>query len=157
MGAGKSTFANKLGKKLGREVTHLDKIYYKPGWERRHQTREEWKQAIRDLAAREEWIIDGNYTSTLDIRLAAADTIIFFNFSKILCFFRITKRSMKKVQPFDKEDGNFNHLSWDLIKALIMYPRKKVLNMLGEYKDTKKIFIVRDDREAGELLKNLGV
>ena len=57
-GSGKSTFANKLGKKLNRKVVHLDKIYYESGW-KHAQTKEEWRQTIRDLVSKDQWIMDG--------------------------------------------------------------------------------------------------
>ncbi len=151
-GAGKSTFANELGKKLNRDVIHMDSVYYKSGWEVAHKTRDEWKQKVRDLVSQEKWIIDGHYNSTLNIRMPRADTIIFFNFNKLLCLYRICKRAMGKAQPFDKPEGNFNKLSFNLIKKLIIFPKKKILDMLEQYKDTKKVFIVHNDKEVEELL-----
>src|SRR3989344_6029175 len=154
-GAGKSTFANKLGKKLSREVIHLDSVFYKSGWQEAHSTREEWKQKVRDLVVKERWIIDGHYNSTLNIRMPVADTIIFFNFNKLLCLYRICKRASGKAQPFDKPQGSFNKLSWNLVKKLIIFPKKKILNMLDQYKETKKIFIVKNDKEAQDLIAKL--
>lgn len=153
-GSGKSTFANKLGKKLNREVIHLDKIYFEPGW-KHTQTKEEWRQAIKHLVAQDRWIMDGNYTSTLDIRIPAADTIIFFNFPKIVCFYRIFKRIFHRAQPFDKAEGNFNKVSWDLIDKIIYFPRNKILEKLEPYKNTKKIYILKNSKEAERLLKIL--
>ena len=153
-GSGKSTFSNKLGKKLNREVVHLDKIYYPHPFRWEHtQSRDEWKQTVRDLVAQEKWIIDGHYNSTLDIRMPRADTIIFFNFNKILCLYRVVKRTLSRTQPFDKAEGNFNHISWNLIKKIIIFDRNKMLKMLEQYKDTKKIFVVKNKKEAENLLK----
>jgi len=154
-GSGKSTFANQLGKKLNREVIHLDKIYYKSGWQEDHATRDEWKQKVLDLVSKDEWIIDGHYNSTLNIRIPAADTIIFFDFSKFACLYRVIRRAMDKTQPFDKPEGNFNRLSWNLIKKIIIFKRGKILTMLEPYKSTKKVFIVRNDKEVSQLLKEL--
>lgn len=151
-GSGKSTFANKLGKKLKREVIHLDSIYYKSGWQRRHTTKDEWKETVRSLVSQDKWIIDGQYTSSLMIRIPRADTIIFFNFNKFLCFYRIFKRAINENQPFDKPEGNFNHVSWDLIKKLVTFQRNKILEMLKPFKNTKKIFIVKNSKEAENLL-----
>src|SRR3989344_3359032 len=93
-GSGKSTFANKLGKTLKREVIHLDKVYYPHPFRWEHtQSRDEWKQTVRNLVVKNKWIIDGHYNSTLSIRIPRADIIIFFNFSKILCLYRVCKRA----------------------------------------------------------------
>lgn len=152
-GSGKSTFANRLGNMLNQEVTHLDKLYYKPGW--KPVASDAWRKIVNDLISRKEWIIDGNYQSTLDTRLIPADTVIFFDFNKFLCLCRMFSRSMKKDQPFDKAEGNINKLSWDLIKKMILYPRKKVLRKLKGYKDTKKIIVFKNDKEAENFLRLL--
>jgi len=153
-GAGKSTFANNLGKKLNREVIHLDKIYYQLGWQHT-QTKEEWRQTIKDLASKEKWIMDGQYNSTLDIRIPVADTIIFFNFNKMLCIYRIVKRVFDRTQPFDKAQGNKNKISFDLLKKVVKFPKEKILEKLEPFKNTKKIFILRDSGEADKLLNQL--
>ena len=49
-GAGKSTFANKLAKILNREITHLDKLYYKTGWVR--VPKDEWVAIVKNLVLR---------------------------------------------------------------------------------------------------------
>lgn len=155
-GSGKSTFSNKLGKALNREVIHLDKVYYPHPFRWEHtQSRDEWKQTVRDLVYKEKWIIDGHYNSTLDIRVPRADTIIFFDFSKFLCLYRVCMRAMDKNQPFDKAEGNFNRLSWNLIKKIIIFSKKKVWGKLEPYKDTHQLFVVRNSKQVEELLKKL--
>src|SRR5688572_20555021 len=64
-GSGKSTVARQLGVLLGLPVYHLDALLWKPGWV--PTTDEESIPLQRDLVARESWIIDGNYGSTMDI------------------------------------------------------------------------------------------
>lgn len=153
-GSGKSTFANQFGKKLNREVTHLDKMYYRSGWSHT-QTKEEWRQTVGDLVSKDSWIIDGHYNSTLDIRIPAAEAIIFFNFNKLLCLYRVIKRAFSKTQPFDKAEGNLETISWKLVKGIIKFPKNKILEKLELYKDAKKIFVVKNRKEAEELLMKL--
>ncbi len=88
--AGKSTFARQLSTKLNIEVYHLDAILWKPDWE--GTPKEEQKRIQHELIANESWIIDGNYGSTLDIRLNAADTIIFLDIHRLICLYRAIKR-----------------------------------------------------------------
>jgi adenylate kinase family enzyme len=153
-GAGKSTLANNLGKKLNREVIHLDKLYYQSGWQHT-QTKEEWRGTVKNLISKEKWIMDGHYNSTLDIRIPAADTIIFFNFNKLLCIYRIVKRIFSRIQPFDKIEGNKEKISFDLIKKIIKFPKKKILRMLEPYKNIKQIIIFKNDGEVEKYLSTL--
>ena len=153
-GAGKSTLANRLGKKLDREVIHLDKLYYPVGWVH-PQTREEWREEMRNLAKREKWIMDGNFHSTLDIRMPRADMIIFLDFNKLLCLYRIFKRVwVSKGQPFDKAIGNKERVSWGLVMKIIKFPRQKTYERLKMYENSKKIYILKNDKEVEELLNN---
>lgn len=74
-GVGKSTFARKLGKLLQKPVYHLDALFWKPNWIQ--ASLEEFTEAQQRIVTEEEWIIEGNYNNTFDIRTAYADTIIY--------------------------------------------------------------------------------
>jgi hypothetical protein len=64
-GTGKSTFARKLGEAPGLPVVHLDPCYWHPRWD--PTLKLEWTGTIDEIAARAEWIVDGNYGGTLDL------------------------------------------------------------------------------------------
>src|SRR6202041_1169074 len=74
-GAGKSTFSRALSAKSGLPVIHLDIHFWKPGWV--EPSEDEWREIQSGLLARDEWIVDGNYHATLDLRLERADTVVF--------------------------------------------------------------------------------
>lgn len=90
-GAGKTTFADQLGKVLGRRVTHLDNLFWKPGWVRAF-TATEWEEEVQKLINEDEWILDGNYHNTLDMRLKRADTIFLFEINPLKSFLQALKR-----------------------------------------------------------------
>ena len=92
-GGGKSTLAVELGRLLGLPVVHLDALHWKPGWIVPDQ--QEWRETVRALAQRDEWVMDGNYTRTLDLRIPAADTVIFMDFPPITCVWRVLKRRVR--------------------------------------------------------------
>lgn len=89
-GSGKSTLARQLGDKLALQVTHLDAHFWSAGWI--ESDREQWRETVSALVERERWIIDGNYSSTMDIRLPRAETIIFLDLPRWLCLLRVLRR-----------------------------------------------------------------
>src|SRR5699024_1821495 len=92
-GAGKSTLARQLGAALQIEVIHLDALFWKPNWT--PVQREKQVEIQKELVNKEEWIIDGNYGGTIDIRLQAADTIIFLDIPRTICVYRAFKRMIQ--------------------------------------------------------------
>lgn len=124
-GAGKSTLARELGLRTGLPVFHLDAVYWKPGWE--PTSREEWELKIKEISCGAKWIIDGNYSGTMNIRLANADTIIFLDYSRWVNMYGIVKRRMmyrKKTRP-DMNEGCKERLDWAFIKWVWSFEREK--------------------------------
>ena len=72
-GAGKSTFSRALSAKTGLPVIHLDVHFWKPGW--MAPSEDEWREKQRGLLTGDEWIADGNYHATLDLRLERAEAV----------------------------------------------------------------------------------
>ena len=154
-GSGKSTFANRLGKKLDRPVVHLDKEYWTGDWKKKYTSKEDWANFQRDLVKSDTWIIDGNYSSSLDIRLERADIIVFFDLPKWQCLWRAFARTFNRSQPFDKPEGAKEKIDWELIKFILNYSREEAKALLGKYKDNRQIFMVKNDKEIAELLTRL--
>jgi len=89
-GVGKSTFARRLGELTGIEVTHLDRLYWKPNWV--EASVEEFSTAQQQVVQNEQWIIEGNYTGTFTIREPHADTVIYLELPLRVCLYRVLKR-----------------------------------------------------------------
>ena len=89
-GAGKSTFSRRLSDLTGIEIIHLDKLHWKPNWT--EPSKEEWKATLEKAMRGETWIMDGNYSNTLDIRIPACDTVIFLETPPAVCVYRVLKR-----------------------------------------------------------------
>jgi len=148
-GAGKSTLAQQLGKKLGIKVYHLDSLFWKPGWV--PTDREEFIQMQKEMMNEDEWIIDGNYGGTMDLRLEQADTIIFLHYSTIRCLYGIVKRRLHyhgKTRP-DMGEGCPERLDWEFVKWVAGYNRKKaplVLEKLRKFCDKKTFIFTRSSQ-----------
>lgn len=124
-GSGKSTLARQLGEKLKIKVYHLDALFWKPNWI--GAPKDEQRKVQNDLVKEEEWIIDGNYGGTMDIRLNAADTIIFLDFPRIICVFRAFKRMVQyrnKIRP-DMGEGCEERFSVEFFKWIWNIQRRK--------------------------------
>jgi adenylate kinase family enzyme len=159
-GSGKSTLAKELGKVLNLPIIHLDKYYWKPNWIPTPD--DEWNQFIAEVVNQEEWIMDGNYSRTLDLRLKRADTVIFLDLPRILCLYSIFKRRIKyhgKTRP-DLNEECPEKLDWEFIKWVWNYrkrSRPKILNMLEQAKGEKQVMIVKTRKEAKELVNRFTI
>lgn len=148
--SGKSTFANKLSKKINISVIHLDKEQWTSDWKKRFSS-DEWQKFIEELVKKDEWIIDGNNRSTMAIRLSRADAVILFDFPKWRCLLRAVIRIFNKKQPFDKSEGTKERISWELVKYIIKFPKKDLEEFIVSHKD-KIIYIVKNNQDTNKLL-----
>lgn len=92
-GAGKSTFARRLGELTGIEVTHLDRLFWKPNWV--EAPPEEFSAAQQLVVQQERWIMEGNYAGTVHIREPHADTVIYLELPLRVCLYRVLKRRVQ--------------------------------------------------------------
>lgn len=125
-GAGKSTLARTLGEITGLPVIHLDREFWRPGWT--ETPKPEWKTKVVKLVKGDEWIMDGNFGGTMDIRLAAADTVIFLNFPRVLCTYRAIKRAVafrNKTRP-DMGPGCNEKFDLEFLRWVWRFPGKAV-------------------------------
>ena len=82
-GSGKTTFAEKLRDKTGLPLYYLDAIWHKP--DRTHISREEYDARLSEIFATERWIIDGNYSRTIERRMIECDTVFLFDLPTEVC------------------------------------------------------------------------
>jgi adenylate kinase family enzyme len=92
-GSGKTTFACRLGAALGLPVIHLDYHYWRPGWEIPDLAT--WRGQVEALAATPQWVMDGNYSNTYDIRLPRADSLVWLDHPRSVCMRRILLRTAR--------------------------------------------------------------
>ena len=89
-GAGKSTLSHTLGRRTGLPLHHLDRMFWLSGWIERD--RDEGRAELERVLAQDRWIIDGNYGSTLPLRIARADTVVWLDYPTALCLGRALRR-----------------------------------------------------------------
>jgi adenylate kinase family enzyme len=155
-GSGKSTLANNLGKKLNLPVYHLDKYFWAVGWKKRYETKAEFTSVVDGFANQEKWIIDGNYrSSNIDLRFERADTIIFLDFPKYRCLWRVFVRVFNRKQPFDKTEGVKQKIDWALVKWIVSYKTDEMRARVMKHKDNKNVFVVKNNKEINDFINSL--
>lgn len=92
-GAGKSTLACHIGERIGLPVVYLDAINWNPGWVQTEVGR--FRQRVAEAAARDAWVMDGNYSAHLDLRLPRAEAVIWLDLPRYVYFSRAVWRSIR--------------------------------------------------------------
>ena len=156
-GAGKSTLARKLGEKTGLPVVHLDKLFWKPGWE--SLSRDEFDVLHRRELAKDRWIIDGNFDRTIPERLARCDTVIYLDFSRLACLLGVCKRILTTygtVRP-DMGEGCPERFDWEFLCWVWNFNKNKRARnyrLLSEVEGVN-IIILKNRRQVERYLRNL--
>lgn len=157
-GAGKSQLSRAMGEVLGLEVIHLDKEHLRPGWT--EPPKDEWRRRVEELVTRDSWIIDGNFGGTMDIRIAAADIVVFLDLPRTLCVWRTVKRVItyrKETRP-DMAEGCDEKIDLEFLKWIWDFPnstRPNILRRLAEAEGKKTILRLRSRKEVARFLENL--
>ena len=158
-GSGKSTLARQLGAKLELPVIHLDRHYWHPGWVGTPD--EEWERTVSRLIRRKTWIMDGNYRSTLEMRLEAADSVVFLDLAPWICAVRAIKRRIEyrnRPRPDIAEGCKEPILDPQLIqfvRHVLSYPDRAkpyVLNQLASIASEKHVVWLRSSRDVNNFL-----
>lgn len=92
-GGGKSTITRELSKRFALPAVHLDTYFWQPGWVMTPKDR--WQSVVADLAAQDEWVMDGTFDSSFNVRFPRADHIIWVRQSRCLCLWRAILRVFK--------------------------------------------------------------
>ncbi len=157
-GAGKSTFARALAVRTGLPLIHLDREFWQPGWV--ITKRDVWRPKVAALAAGERWIIDGNFGSSLDLRLPRADTVVWFDYPRLKCLRRALWRSAKSYGRVradlaqgcpEKFDLDFYRYIWGFNGV----ERSSIQRGLMQYGSHLEPVIFRRDGDIGAFLASL--
>ena len=152
-GSGKTTFAEKLRDKVNFPLFYLDAIWHKP--DRTHVSREDFDARLGEILALEAWIIDGNYSRTIERRIAACDTVILFDLPTEVCLDGAISRLGKGRYDMPWIDHELD--PW-LKKEIEEFPQKnlpRIYELLEEYKSGREIYIFKSRREADDFIEQI--
>lgn len=152
-GSGKSHLARELSAALGITPIHLDTVYYDQDW--KPLGKEEFAAAQRELAAAPRWVIDGNYASSLPIRLQAADTVIFLDLPSRMCLWGIAQRRMRHGGGQHDAIGVYNRITWNFIRYILNYQRTmapRVRTLIAEHTGDAEVIVLHSRRATRRYL-----
>ncbi len=150
-GSGKTTFAEKLQKLTGLPLYYLDAIWHKS--DKTHIPREEFDERIREIFKTAEWIIDGNYGRTLEMRLKECDTVFLFDLPTEVCIQGATERIGKGRYDLPWLETELDPEFEEFIKEFPKTTLTKIYNLIEKYKVDKNIIIFKSREEADKYLK----
>lgn len=155
-GSGKTTLGRRLGAALEAPVTHLDVLYYDDEWNT--LPKDKFVALQEDLVARDRWVIDGNFASTLPIRLRRATTVIFLDIHPLTCLAGIAQRRIKHGGGQDDATGVYDRIHWGFIKYVWNFRKTmgpRVRNLILEHGTHADVHIVRSRRAANQLVERI--
>jgi len=156
-GAGKSTFARRLGAALGLPVTHLDRLFWRPGWTQ--APRDEFHAAQQEIVASAAWVIDGNYGASMHLRLPRADTVVFLDLPRRVCLRRVLVRSLREYGQDKQAPGCPERFDWEFYSYVWHWPkdhRGRTVRRLAEQGAHARRIVLSRPREAEEFLRRIG-
>ena len=155
-GSGKTFLGRKLADLLDLELIHLDYYFWQPGW--RKPAREVWIKKITHLISKPKWVMDGNYSSNLELRLDKADTVIFLQESRFKCLWRCFRRYLQhrgRNRP-DLQPGCPESLDLEFIRWIWNYPQKEKPEIFRKIKKTTvDFFVLKGKGEVAEFLQKI--
>jgi len=154
-GSGKSQLARELGIRTGLPVVHLDPLFWRPGW--KAGPRDEFRLTVDEAAARDRWIIDGNFVNAGDTRFDRADTAIFIDLPRRLCIARAIRRSVRdrhRRRP-DLPEGCREGLEWSFVRWMWNFDRHDRPRILERLRQSEaEVVHLRSPAEVERFLAN---
>ncbi|MDW8649416.1 adenylate kinase [Streptococcus suis] len=151
-GAGKSTFSLKLKEITGLPLYHLDQLNWLA--DKTTVAREVFQARQEEVLRQEEWIVDGNYRGTYELRMAACDTILFLDYQEAVCVEGLYSRVGKLRVDMPWVSKTVDEELLEFVKNFRTQVRPNIFNLLSVYKD-KEIFIFSSRKEANDFLEQL--
>ena len=150
-GSGKTTFAERLRDKTGLPLYYLDAVWHKP--DKTHISREEFDSFLDCLADKEEWIVDGNYSRTLEVRFKMCDTVFLFDLPTEVCLQGAIDRIGKGRYDMPWVE---TELDLELKHDIETFKDKnlpQIYELINKYKNEKRIIIFKSRERSDAFLR----
>lgn len=152
-GSGKTTFAEKLNKCTGLPLYYLDAIWHKP--DKTHISREEYDERLAEIFQTPEWIIDGNYNRTIEMRIQQCDTIFLFDLPTEVCIQGATDRLGKGRYDMPWIEKEIDPAFLKFIEEFPVNSLPKIYELIDKYNAKKQVIIFKSREDSDAYIKQL--
>ena len=150
-GSGKTTFARELCRKSGLPLIHLDAIWHRA--DRSHISREEFDGHLGEILAADTWILDGNYSRTLERRLAACDTVFLFDLPTEVCVEGAIARLGRSREDLPWTDVELDPHLEEEIRGFAKEQLPRIYDLLDRYREGRTVVVFHGRAEADGFLE----
>ena len=151
-GSGKSVFSIRLRERTGLPLFHLDNVWWNA--DRTHISREEFDRKLQEIMSGDQWIIDGNYRRTFEVRFACCDTVIFLDYPEDVCMAGIEGRVGQDREDLPWTENELDPELVDMVRRYRSQNRPVVYALFEKYPD-RKYLVFKSRAEADEWLNHL--
>ena len=159
-GSGKSTLSKNLAAATGIKLHPLDSIVYKSNGEM--VERKTYDRQHKDILSSNSWIIDGfGPIDSFNLRLEAADTLIYIDLPYIISYWFVTKRLLKGlfIAPEGWPDGSSvlkgTMESYKVLKLCPKFWNDTFMQRLEAMSDKKSLHVIRSVYELNSFVDKL--
>ena len=153
-GSGKSTFSRALHERTGLPLYHLDLLYWNS--DRTTVSKDVFRERLQNVLMLDRWIIDGNYGSTIEMRMAECDTVFFLDFPLEVCIEGVRQRQGKPRPDMPWIETEDDEEFLEFIKNFESESKPKILCLLQKYKE-KNIIILKSREEADRIINTFSI
>ena len=151
-GSGKSTFSRALAEQTGLPLYHLDMLYWNA--DKTTVERSVFIERLLEVLQKDAWLIDGNYSSTMELRMQECDTVFFLDYPADICLQGVKDRQGKPRpdMPWVETEEDTEFLEY--IQNFHKENRPQVLELLQKYSH-KTIHIFQNREDADTFLEDI--
>ena len=152
-GSGKSTFGRDLKAITDLPLYHLDMMFWNS--DRTTVAKEVFMKRLKRAMSNSKWIIDGNYNSTMEMRIKECDTVFFLDYPTNVCIEGIESRKgqLRSDMPWTETD-NTDEEFIAFINSFNSESRPAIIDLLKKY-SSKNIVVFHSREESEEYLTNI--
>jgi adenylate kinase family enzyme len=160
-GAGKTTFAKRLGERTGIPFHHVDDLTFEPGW--KQVSDEGQREAIGRIVEGDEWILDTAYGKWIDLPLSRVQLVLGLDYPRWLSLWRLLARTVHRAVTGEPVcNNNRESLRLALSRESIIlwhfrsFSRKRARMRAWAAAGEPPTILFKHPREAAEWLESLG-